>query len=253
MICTVGTSLGCSKAEGKSLLQELKDGRDSRLDEWMRKRAAEEDAKQKAAKPDSQNSRLKAIELLDFQNLPQTFDNFTFPTAEIQTLVHWLKDNREKVETLHVVLLPSEDVPSRLTAHAARIYLNKAQHLFPTKIQCGLGDIRPIKIEVADREKFLGSVAVLFEEFDRQLEQEGSEQPVFCASGGYKSIVAFAVMYAQIHSIPCLYTFERDSQAFELMHIPLGYAIGTLDEEINLLKAIGADSSSDSETLPGFS
>ena len=252
MICTVGTSLNYRGEDSKSLLQELKDGRDSRLDEWMRKRAAEEDAKQKAAKPDSQNSRLKAIELLDFQNLPQTFDNFTFPTAEIQTLVHWLKDNREKVETLHVVLLPSEDVPSRLTAHAARIYLNKAQHLFPTKIQCGLGDIRPIKIEVADREKFLGSVAVLFEEFDRQLEQEGSEQPVFCASGGYKSIVAFAVMYAQIHSIPCLYTFERDSQAFELMHIPLGYAIGTLDEEINLLKAIGADSSSDSETLPGL-
>ena len=77
------------------------------------------------SEPDSQNSRLKAIELLDFQNLPQTFDNFTFPTAEIQTLVHWLKDNREKVETLHVVLLPSEDVKSKLTAHAARIYLNK--------------------------------------------------------------------------------------------------------------------------------
>ena len=92
----------------------------------------------------------------------------------------------------------------------------------------------------SDREKFLDSVAVLFEEFDHQLEQEGSEQPVFCASGGYKSIVVFAVMYAQIHSIPCLYTFERALQAFELMHIPLGYAIGTLDEEISLLKAIGS-------------
>ncbi len=240
MICTVGTSLNYRGEDSKSLLQELKDGRDSRLDEWMRKRAAEEDARQKNVNPDSRHSRLKAIELLDSPTLPQTCDDFIFPTAEIQTLVHWLKDNREKVETLHVVLLPSEDARSRLTAHAARIYLNAARRLFPTKIQCSLEDIRPIKIEVADREKFLSSVAVLFDEFDRQVDQEGLEQPVFCASGGYKSIVAFAVMYAQIHSIPCLYTFEGAPQAFELMHIPLGYAIGTLDEEISLLKAIGS-------------
>ena len=238
MICTVGTSLGYRCNDGKSLLQDDKNnkkllqeseqGRDSPLCELMRTGAT-------GILP-----RLKTIELLESQALPQTFDNFKFPTAEIQTLVHWLKDNREQVETLHVVLLPSENVKSRLTAHAARIYLNAAQHLFPTKIQCGPEDIRPTKIEVADRDQFLSSVAVLFQEFDRQLEQEGPEQPVFCASGGYKSIVAFAVMYAQIHSIPCLYTFEDGPQAFELMHIPLGYAIGTLDEEISLLKAIGS-------------
>ena len=238
MICTVGTSLNYRCNDGKNLLQDNKNnekllqeseqGRDSPLCELMRTGTK------------GNSSRLKAIELLDSPTLPQTFDNFTFPTAEIQTLVHWLKDNREKVETLHVVLLPSEDNESRLTAHATRIYLNAARHLFPTRIRCGLEDIRPIKIEVSDREKFLDSVAVLFEEFDHQLEQEGSEQPVFCASGGYKSIVAFAVMYAQIHSIPCLYTFERSLQAFELMHIPLGYAIGTLDEEISLLKTIGS-------------
>ena len=238
MICTVGTSLNYRSEDGKSLLQdedsekllqESEQDRDSPLDKLMRTGAM------------GNASRRKAIELLDSPTLPRAFDDFIFPTAEIQTLVHWLKDNQEKVETLHVVLLPSEDVNSKLTAHAARIYLNAVQRLFPnTRIQCGLEDIHPIKIEVSDREKFLGSVAVLFQEFDRQLEQEGPEQPVFCASGGYKSIVAFVVMYAQLHSIPCLYTFEGAPQAFELMHIPLGYAIGTLDEEISLLKAIGS-------------
>lgn len=239
MICTVGTSLNYRREDGKNLLQDDKDnekllqeseqGRDSPLCELMRTGAT------------GNASRRKAIELLDSPTLPRAFDDFIFPTAEIQTLVHWLKDNQEKVETLHVVLLPSEDVNSKLTAHAARIYLNAVQRLFPnTRIQCDLEDIHPIKIEVLDREKFLGSVAVLFQEFDRQLEQEGPEQPVFCASGGYKSIVAFMVMYAQLHSIPCLYTFEGAPQAFELMHIPLGYAIGTLDEEISLLKAIGS-------------
>ncbi|WP_208873619.1 HD domain-containing protein [Fretibacterium fastidiosum] len=247
MICTVGTSFNYRCNDGKNLLwdnknnekllQESEGGLDSPLCELMRTGAM------------GNPRRLKAIELLDSQALPQTFDEFTFPTAEIQTLVHWLKDNREQIETLHVVLLPSEDVPSRLTAHAARIYLNAAQHLFPTRIQCGLEDILPTKIEVADREKFLRSVAVLFEEFDRQVDQKGPEQPVFCTSGGYKSIVAFAVMYAQLHSIPCLYTFENGPQAFELMHIPLGYAIGTLDEEISLLKAIGSRKGQTGEDL----
>lgn len=247
MICTVGTSFNYRCNDGKNLLwdnknnekllQESEGGLDSPLCELMRTGAM------------GNPRRLKAIELLDSQVLPQTFDEFTFPTAEIQTLVHWLKDNREQIETLHVVLLPSEDVPSRLTAHAARIYLNAAQHLFPTRIQCGLEDILPTKIEVADREKFLRSVAVLFEEFDRQVDQKGPEQPVFCTSGGYKSIVAFAVMYAQLHSIPCLYTFENGPQAFELMHIPLGYAIGTLDEEISLLKAIGSRKGQTGEDL----
>ena len=247
MICTVGTSFNYRCNDGKNLLwdnknnekllQESEGGLDSPLYELMRTGAM------------GNPRRLKAIELLDSQALPQTFDEFTFPTAEIQTLVHWLKDNREQIETLHVVLLPSEDVPSRLTAHAARIYLNAAQHLFPTRIQCGLEDILPTKIEVADREKFLRSVAVLFEEFDRQVDQKGPEQPVFCTSGGYKSIVAFAVMYAQLHSIPCLYTFENGPQAFELMHIPLGYAIGTLDEEISLLKAIGSRKGQTGEDL----
>lgn len=247
MICTVGTSFNYRCNDGKNLLwdnknnekllQESEGGLDSPLYELMRTGAM------------GNPRRLKAIELLDSQALPQTFDEFTFPTAEIQTLVHWLKDNREQIETLHVVLLPSKDVPSRLTAHAARIYLNAAQHLFPTRIQCGLEDILPTKIEVADREKFLRSVAVLFEEFDRQVDQKGPEQPVFCTSGGYKSIVAFAVMYAQLHSIPCLYTFENGPQAFELMHIPLGYAIGTLDEEISLLKAIGSRKGQTGEDL----
>ena len=247
MICTVGTSFNYRCNDGKNLLwdnknnekllQESEGGLDSPLYELMRTGAM------------GNPRRLKAIELLDSQALPQTFDEFTFPTAEIQTLVHWLKDNREQIETLHVVLLPSEDVPSRLTAHAARIYLNAAQHLFPARIQCGLEDILPTKIEVADREKFLRSVAVLFEEFDRQVDQKGPEQPVFCTSGGYKSIVAFAVMYAQLHSIPCLYTFENGPQAFELMHIPLGYAIGTLDEEISLLKAIGSRKGQTGEDL----
>ena len=56
MICTVGTSLGCSGEQDKNLLQESEQGRDSRLDEWMRKRAAEEDAKQKEINPNSPRS-----------------------------------------------------------------------------------------------------------------------------------------------------------------------------------------------------
>ena len=100
MICTVGTSLDYRVNDHKTLLhdedsekllQESEQGRDSPLIKLMRTGAMEND------------SRRKAIELLDSPTLPQAFDGFIFPTAEIQTLVHWLKDNWEKVETLHVV------------------------------------------------------------------------------------------------------------------------------------------------------
>ena len=79
MICTVGTSLGYRCNDGKSLLQDDKNnkkllqeseqGRDSPLCELMRTGAT-------GILP-----RLKTIELLESQALPQTFDNFKFPTA----------------------------------------------------------------------------------------------------------------------------------------------------------------------------
>ena len=85
MICTVGTSLDYRVNDHKTLLhdedsekllQESEQGRDSPLCELMRTGAT-------GILP-----RLKTIELLESQALPQTFDNFKFPTAEIQTLVH---------------------------------------------------------------------------------------------------------------------------------------------------------------------
>ena len=58
------------------------------------------------------------------------------------------------------------------------------------------------------------------------------------------------MMYAQLHSIPCLYSFEGSQAAYEVMSIPLGYAYSSLDEEINMLKAVHENAEVNKASLP---
>lgn len=58
------------------------------------------------------------------------------------------------------------------------------------------------------------------------------------------------MMYAQLHSIPCLYSFEGSQAAYEVMSIPLGYAYSSLDEEINMLKAVHENAEINTASLP---
>lgn len=177
--------------------------------------------------------------------------DFRFPSAEVQTLYRWLRrilerDGEAAFERLHVLLLPSETAVSKLTALCDRIFLQKLVRLcFKERIEKLVceegekGDIRPVAIDVRDKESFNRSVVELYREFDECLEKkEDEEEVVICSTGGYKAISAFAAAYAQLHGLPCLYTFEDSPEAYELMSMPLGYAYAALDEEINMLKAL---------------
>ena len=204
--------------------------------------------------------------------------NYNFPSAETQTILRWLNvanrdDNPDKrIEFLHVILMPSEDTlqrkkdangiekekidrKSRITARAACAYLNHLKRLFPTtELVCEWGkDILPVFVKVDDRNEFLKSVSALFKKLDEEIhKKESDEEIVICSTGGYKAIAGFAMMYAQIHSIPCLYSFEGSPEAYEVMNIPLGYAYASLDEEISILKAIQSDKDvvADDKSLP---
>lgn len=177
--------------------------------------------------------------------------DFRFPSAEVQTLYRWLRrilerDGEAAFERLHVLLLPSETAVSKLTALCDRVFLQKLVRLcFKERIEKLVceegekGDIRPVAIDVRDKESFNRSVVELYREFDECLEKkEDEEEVVICSTGGYKAISAFAAAYAQLHGLPCLYTFEDSPEAYELMSMPLGYAYAALDEEINMLKAL---------------
>ena len=71
------------------------------------------------------------------------------------------------------------------------------------------------------------------------------EDVIICSTGGYKAVSGFAMVYAQLHSLPCLYSFEMSPAAYEVMSMPLGYAYSMLDEEINMLKAVYRDTDID--------
>ncbi|WP_198004537.1 hypothetical protein [Pyramidobacter piscolens] len=197
---------------------------------------------------------LDSSSLSDEERKALNEQDFRFPSAEVQTLYRWLrrifeKDGEAVFERLHVLLLPSETAVSKLTVLCARVFLERLVRLcFKGRIKKLVceegkkgekGDIRPVAIDVRGKGSFNQSVVDLYREFDECLEKkENGEEVVLCSTGGYKAISAFAAAYAQLHGLPCLYTFEDSPEAYELMSMPLGYAYAALDEEINMLRAL---------------
>ena len=191
----------------------------------------------------------------ELSGVSMKFEGCRFPTAETQTIIRWLGEQGENISRLRVILLPSRTPVSELNAHAACVCIGRLKRLFPNTeiIYSRESDtIIPLPIDVNDREKFLSSVSGLFKTFDGQVRMaaDANEEAVICSTGSFKAISGFAMLYAQINSIPCLYTFETSPSVYELMNIPLGYAYTALDEEINILKAIKNHVDFDAGALP---
>ena len=261
MICTVGTSLTgpgdvSRLLTGDETVEKLLDASDDAplLDFILR-----------CDKSYDKKKREHALKLL---NDPASFSDalkeenfgsaYNFPGAETQTILRWLSDNMQKgkdetdrIERLRLVLLPSEDKASLLTAHATCVSLMHLRGLFPnTTLECNRTEkIMPLPIKVNDRENFLRSISELFKKLD-DLTRDPDGEVVICSTGGYKAVAGFAMMYAQLHSMPCLYSFEGSSEAYEVMNVPLGYAYASMDEEINMLKAIEKNVGGDVSAFP---
>lgn len=244
MICTVGTSLISPLAKEESgTLEEMASLSDRELLERILKfKYLKHQERREAAQKLPGQLEISSCADLDW-------GKYLFPSAEIQTLLHWISDAisapLEDLQELHLILLPSEALQSQLTAQGTCVYLHSLERLFPkVRLICNRKkDIAPLDIKVDNRENFITSIANLFSQFDSHLEQakQENERVVFCTSGGYKAVAGFAMMYAQIHSLSSLYSFEGSHKAYEVMSMPLGYAYASLDEEINTLKALEQD------------
>lgn len=209
-------------------------------------------------------SRLPAVELMknpeEYKDVLKDSDFGTiykFPSAEIQTILRWISDTIQgrtsEADELRIIMLPSQDPKSILTSHVTAVCLNRLTPIF-RNIKLNINrdvSVIPLNIDVNTRENFLSSVSDLFTEFDSLIgSKRPDEEVIICATGGYKAIAGFAMMYAQLHSIPCLYSFEGSQAAYEVMSIPLGYAYSSLDEEINMLKAVAKNAEVSKDSLP---
>ena len=248
MICTSGTSAVTSLPSVKRLPNSPSD--EMILDALLNPEGCSDYA-----------DRLPAVELMknpesfgDIIRNPDFGSSFKFPSAEVQTIMRWLSDTLQgkapEVDELRIIMLPSEDPRSKLTAKVTAVCLNHLRPLF-SEIKLICSAIIPLPIKVDSRKDFLLSVSDLFAEFDRLIESKRpDEEVIICSTGGYKAVSAFAMMYAQLHSLPCLYSFEGSPAAYEVMSIPLGYAYSSLDEEINMLKAVHKNTEIDKSSLP---
>lgn len=255
MICTSGTSAVMSLPSVKALLDSPSPMTDEQIMKAALNTEGSRDSKERASavelmnNPERYSSVLKST---DFGTL------YKFPSAEIQTILRWISDTLQgkvsEVDELRIIMLPSKDPRSIITSHVTAVCLNHLKPLFrdiKLNISRESSSIIPLHIEVNTREDFLSSVSDLFSEFDSLIkDKKPDEEVIICSTGGYKAVSGFAMMYAQLHSLPCLYSFEGSPAAYEVMSIPLGYAYSSLDEEINMLKAVHENAEVDKSSLP---
>ena len=241
MICTSGTSAVSSLPCVKALLKDYKTLTDEQIMSALLNPEGSKDYE----------DRLPAVDLMknpdEYKNVladSNFVKSYIFPSAEAQTVLRWLsnviKGKAEEVDEVRVVMLPTRTDASELTAHAGVVCLNHLKPLYgKIKLHCSRDSsgIIPLQIKVDTREEILPSISNLFSELDELIStRKPGEEVIICSTGGYKAISGFAMVYAQLHSLPCLYSFEKTSDAYELMSMPLGYAYSSLDEEINMLK-----------------
>ena len=233
MICTSGTSAVTSLPSVKRLLDSPPLTEEKIMEAMLNPEGSRDYA-----------DRLSGVELMknpesfgDIIRDPQFGSSFKFPSAEVQTIMRWISDTVQgkapEVDELRIIMLPSEDPKSILTSEITAVCLNRLRQLFSgIKLICSRDSsaIIPLPIKVDSREEFLSSVSDLFSEFDKLIEDKSpDEEVIICSTGGYKAVSGFAMMYAQLHSLPCLYSFEGSQAAYEVMSIPLGYAYSSLD------------------------
>ena len=255
VICTSGTSAVTSLPSIKALLDSPSPLTDAQILKAALNIEGSRDSKDRASAVELMSSPERYSHILSGQDFGTSYK---FPTAEIQTILRWISDTIQgkasAVDELRIVMLPSEDPKSILTSHVTAVCLNQLKPLF-SNIKLNIcrdgSSIIPLPIKVDTRKDFLSSVSDLFSEFDKLIERKKpDEEVIICSTGGYKAVSGFAMMYAQLHSIPCLYSFEGSQAAYEVMSIPLGYAYSSLDEEINMLKAVHKNAEVNKDALP---
>lgn len=187
-----------------------------------------------------------------------------YPTAELQSIIRWIVSVKQEEVCdrleLTISLLPSDTDDSYATAYMAHLTLQKLwkRGLLSKVKDMPKCNIERVAIKVADETEFNQSIDALFNKYDEERENVDSDcQVIINATGGYKAICAYSTIYAQIHDLPCIYTFEStDCTAVKLLPLPISYALNTLDDEMALLNGIVKNSRTFSyeklKSLPGW-
>ncbi len=266
MLCPVGTSFISNismdnKDDKERLLQLLDETRG-----WRSDPSQETSLKAIREAQDGLFKNIKEAETKEFwQELRKKSEEISskfpaspkkFPSAELQSVIRWLNERNNQKICLEVKLAPSQEEGeggsgkrnSIITAYVTRIWLKELwkQGYLPSCQELEV-DIEPVVLNVNNRSAFYEGVDKLFKWYDAYCHGEPDPEEeigeiVINATGGYKSVSAFSVLYAQIHDLPCIYTFESDpSDIVELLPLPLSYALDALDEEMALLRGIVED------------
>ena len=182
------------------------------------------------------------------------YDKANSGTPEYSAIKSWLNsfENKEGYNTLRFFFFPSDTEASRTQACISQYYMDVV--LKEALCAKGFSDCRceicPSPLGVTEAQSFNKGIANLFERFDAiRKPMSPQDGMIINSTGGYKATTAYSVLYAQMHNLQSIYIFENQPEGISLLPLPISFDMDSLDEEVNIIKAIGQ---SDAQALRGF-
>ncbi len=159
-----------------------------------------------------------------------------YPSAEIQTLALFFKDNSELMACpKHIILIPVKGTESVACASLLKQILSNAN-----TASCILGsparvDMEEFKVTLNDDHRFSKEVAGLIAQIREfadyyQRKEIGCERVVICISAGYKVLIPYLSLLGFIDGHEVIYAHRSSHSVITVPQLPFSWDLRTLDE-----------------------
>jgi len=159
-----------------------------------------------------------------------------YPSAEIQTLALFFKDNSELMMCpKHIILIPVKGTESVACATLLKSILSNAN-----TASCILGspakvDMEEFKVTLDDDHRFSIEVAGLIAKIRDfadyyQRKEIGCERVVICISAGYKVLIPYLSLLGFIDGHEVIYAHRSSNSVITIPQLPFNWDLRTLDE-----------------------
>lgn len=136
-----------------------------------------------------------------------------------------------------VVLFSSETLDGQACAEAVKLYLERQR----PGIDCAVRVVEGLQVRDAARFRSRGVVNFV-KSVLHEIESHGAPQCVFNPTGGFKSLVPYAVLVGMIKGVESRYIFEQSSELMVLPPLPVQFARERLEPIQALIERIERES-----------
>ncbi|MCR4416744.1 MAG: hypothetical protein NUV92_03245 [Ignavibacteria bacterium] len=200
-----------------------------------------EDLNDKPAKEyDNEETRVKKIrnKIIGWFERKKDKENIS---AEIKSLVK-LKDNLNSYLEIH--LLSSDTVLSYLAGNLIQDFITKLG------FDGNLIKSHLVKdLQVWDKNNFNNGLVNLLNKI-YQIVNDYWDDVIINITGGYKAVIPYLTIFAQVHQRPIYYIFEKTDALISISPIPIDISWGIFDKHMNILYKLEKEGIAELNNIP---